>query len=155
MTATAATVTTVDVDSATPGAAADRPLRRVLRLNAASSLLFGVIGLAAAPTWSERSGLDSIAATTVVAAGLVVFAAATLWVAARPVDRLRPLAVVVSAADLAWVGTSVVMIALGSLTTAGAVVAGVVALGVADLAIAQLWFRERIAHPGARLRNGR
>lgn len=153
-------MTTIDSPSAlnrrqAPAGAAGAPtdsraehhLRLVLRANAVSSALFGLVGLVGAGFWSERFGLEPVALTAAVAVGLVVFAIDVWWIARQPVARLRPLSLAVSAADLAWVAASVAVIAMGVLTTTGAVAAILVAVLVSDFALTQLWFRHRLGRP--------
>ena len=132
----------------TAPAVAERRLRQVLRANAMSSGLFGLVGLAGADYWSDRLGLEPVALTAALAIGLLVFAADVWWIASQPVQRLRPLALAVSAADLAWVAASITVVAIGVLTPIGAVVAIVVAVLVADFALTQLWFHRRLAGNG-------
>lgn len=125
----------------------ERRLRTVLGLNATTSLLTGVTGLAAAGWWSDRLGIDSPGWTRVVSAGLVLFALAVALVARTPPGQLRRLAAVVSVADLAWVAGTIGVIAAGALNGTGVVVAIVLGIGVADLALLQMWFRRLMARP--------
>lgn len=132
------TVTPSTVGHAAPP---ERRLRTVLAFNAATSLLTGVTGLAAAGWWSDRLGIGSPGWTRLVSAGLVVFALAVALVARTRPGPLRRLAALVSIADLAWVAATIAVIAAGALNGAGVVVALVVGVGVADFALLQLWFR--------------
>ena len=116
-------------------------LRTVLRLNATTSGLGGLVALAAAPWVSETLGIDHVALTAVIGAGLIVFAAAVVWISTQSDDRLVTGAAAVSAADAGWVVATVAVLAFGWLTTAGVVVAVALGVVVADFALAQLWFR--------------
>lgn len=118
-------------------------LRLVLRTNAATSLLTGMIALLAGPWVSRELGIDHVAGTRALGAGLVAFALGVLAIARMDPRRLLPESLLVSVADAAWVLGTVVVVAGGVLTTAGDVVAIVVALAVADFCAAQLWFRAR------------
>ena len=123
-----------------------RRLRAVLAANAATSLLFGVAGLVAAPYWAETLGIDSTGWIRLVSAGLVLFAVDVGFVAARARASLAAAAMAVSLADLAWVAATGVALATIDFTTAGWMLAVAIAAGVVDFALLQLWFRSRLAH---------
>lgn len=123
---------------------ADRPLRLVLRANAASSLAFGLVGAIGARYWSDVLGFDHTALTVAVSLGLLVFGADVLWVSGRPASTMGRAALAISVADLTWVAATVAAVAGGILTTAGVVVAVVAGLAVLDFAFLQLWLRRRI-----------
>lgn len=118
-------------------------LRSVLRVNAAFSLLAGVVGVAAAPWLSDQLGIDHVLLTRLVSAGLVVFAIEVFFLARSSEDRLLSGAALVSASDFVWVVGTVVIVAAGVLSTTGAVVAAITGLAVADFCGAQLWFRHQ------------
>ena len=122
----------------------ERRLRGVLALNAATSLAVGVAGLIAADWWSERLGLDSPGWTRIVSVALIAFALDVALAARSRPARLRAGAALVSAADVAWVAATIVVLATGRLSGAGVVVAVVLGVGVADFAALQLWFRHRM-----------
>jgi O-antigen/teichoic acid export membrane protein len=122
----------------------ERRLRAVLSVNAVTSLVAGAAGLLAANWWSDRLGIDSSAWTRIVSAGLVLFALDVAFVARARTGRLRPLAAAVSAADLAWVVATVVVVAVGALNGAGVAVALAVGVAVLDFALLQLWYRSRL-----------
>ena len=121
--------------------APERSLRLVLRANATTSALFGLVGAIGAGYWSDRLGVDHVAITLIVSIGLVLFAADVLRISRLPTQRLRSASLQVSIADMAWVAATIVVVALGLLNTFGVVAALIVAVGVADFALAQLWFR--------------
>lgn len=127
-----------------PTSPAARRLRRVLAANAVSSATFGIVGLAWAGYWSDRLGIDHVGLTVAVAIGLIAFAADVGWVARGGVDRLRRFTPLVTVADATWVVASIAAVALGVLSTVGAIAAVVVAVGVADLALAQAWLLRRL-----------
>ncbi len=132
------------IPNLTPSAARWAPeptLRLVLRANAATSALFGLVGAIGAGYWSDRLGIDHVAITLIVSIGLVLFAADVLRISRLPTQRLRSASLQVSIADMAWVAATIVVVALGLLNTFGVVAALIVAVGVADFALAQLWFR--------------
>lgn len=127
---------------------AERPasrLRAVLGVNAATSLAAGLVGTVAADWVDETLGLGSVAWTRIVSIGLIIFAIDVALVAARARASLRPAALAVSVADIAWVVATVVVLASVDLTTTGWIVAAVMGAGVADFALLQLWFRSKLA----------
>jgi hypothetical protein len=127
-----------------PAGRAERNLRETLTLNAATSLVAGVAGLAAAGWWSGRLGIDGPGWTRLVSAGLLVFAAAVLAVSRARPDRLRAGAAVVSAADLSWVAATAALLAAGAFNGTGVAVAVAMAVGVLAFATLQLRFRSTL-----------
>lgn len=121
---------------------ARRRLQLVLRANAATSTLCGLAGLLGAGFFSDRLGVDHVALTAVVSAGLVVFGLDVAWTSLDE-ERAVRFGPLVTAADAAWVAATVVVLAIGALSTAGTVVAIVVGIGVADFAMLQAWLRTR------------
>lgn len=119
------------------------PLRAVLGVNAATSFLAGVAGLAGARRLVDELGLGSEGWTRLVSLGLVIFAIEVAIVAARATRRLRDATLAISIADLSWVAATVVVLATVDLTTTGRVVAIVMGVGVAEFALLQLWFRRQ------------
>lgn len=120
-------------------------LRQVLAVNAITSGVAGVAGLAAADWWAETLGITSVGWVQLISAGLVLFALEVIWVAARASRSLRPAALAVSVADAAWIVGTAVVLATVDLTTTGWVLAVAMGVGVADFAILQLWFRRRLS----------
>lgn len=117
----------------------ERRLRGVLLANAATSLATGLVG-ASASSWSAaRLGVEGDAETVVrvVGIGLLVFAAAVAAIALRERAHLRGGAVAVTAADVAWVLATVVVLATCGLSGAGVAIAIVTAVGVLDFALIQ------------------
>ena len=113
-------------------------LRTVLKANAAFSLLGGVVAVAAGAVVADLLDVN-VWLVRVIGAGLVIFAADVWWVARRPANQITTYARLVSAADASWVVGTVVVIALGLVSTAGAIVLAVVAAAVADFGALQ-WY---------------
>jgi hypothetical protein len=118
-------------------------LRFVLRVNAVSSLIAGIVGLAAAPWVSGRLGIDHVLLTRLISVGLIVFAIEVFLLARACEDRLLSGTALVSASDFVWVVGTVVVLATGVLSATGTVVAVILGLAVADFGAAQLWFRRQ------------
>ncbi|MEL7157690.1 MAG: hypothetical protein AAFN30_13960 [Actinomycetota bacterium] len=123
-------------------------LRLVLRLNALTSFLGGALAVIAAPWVSETLGIDHVTATRLVGVGLIGFALHVGWTSTRSERRLLAETRLISAGDAAWVLATVVVVALGLLTTWGVVVAAAVGLAVADFGLAQWWLRAKALAPG-------
>jgi hypothetical protein len=118
-------------------------LRAVLTLNAATSGVIGVVGLAAGQFWATKLGIDSATAVRIVCAALIVFAIEVATVAFRSTTSLNRWSAAISAIDIAWVLGTIAVVATAELTALGTVVAVVLGVGVADFAALQLWFRSR------------
>ncbi|MDW3220542.1 MAG: hypothetical protein R8F63_18185 [Acidimicrobiales bacterium] len=132
----------------TPTTAIHR-LRLVLATNAAFSVVGGVIALAAGSWVSRELGIDHVALTRLLGAGLVVFGIDVALAARTTEQRLLPAALAVSAADAAWVIGTVIVVAAGVLSTTGVIVAVVIGLAVADFGTAQAWLRAKATQPTA------
>lgn len=126
----------------TPTTAIHR-LRLVLAANATFSVVGGVIALVAASWVSRELGIDHVALTRLLGAGLVVFGIDVALVSRTAERRLLPATLAVCAADAAWVLGTVIVLATGVLSTTGALVAIVVGLAVADFGTAQAWLRAK------------
>lgn len=111
-------------------------LRTVLRINAATSLPTGLLALVAAPWVGDVLGVEATLLIRLVGAGLVVFAVDVLLVAAS--DRVASLAKLVSAADIAWVAGTLVLVAAGAFSALGTALMLAVAAVVGALGITQL-----------------
>jgi hypothetical protein len=118
-------------------------LRTVLTLNAATSGVIGVVGLAAGQFWATKLGIDSAPAIRVVCAALIVFAIEVVIVAFRSTTSLNRWTAAISAIDIAWILGTVAIVTAAELTALGTVVAIVLGVGVAAFAALQLWFRSR------------
>ncbi len=142
-TTTDATATRTTVASDHAESTPLRRLRAVLLTNAATSFVGGAVGLVAASSLSDELGFDHVALTRIISIGLMVFALDVALLARGPAARAVPWSAYVSVADLTWVAGTVVLIASGTLTTAGVVVAAVLGVGVLDFGVLQLWLRGR------------
>lgn len=118
-------------------------LRLVLRANATTSIAGGAIALIAGSWVSRELGIDHVALTRLLGAGLIGFALLVLGIARADERRLLSESLLVSIGDAAWVVGTIVVVAAGVLTTTGNIVAALVALAVADFGVTQLWFRSR------------
>lgn len=136
------TLTSTRIPTRIPTDAVSR-LRLVLAANATTSLLGGLIALAAGPWLSATLGIDHVAVTRLLGAGLVLFGVDVAVVSRGPKRRLLPGALLVSIADAVWVVATIVVVATGVLTTTGIVVAVVIGLAVADFGVAQVWLRAK------------
>jgi hypothetical protein len=112
-------------------------LQRSLQLDGIASALCGALLLLAAGPVSALAGLRGPAFARAVGAGLLVYAAALLWNAARTtVSRGEvQLAVVLNAG---WVAGSAVLIADGPLTLVGNLAVGAVAVAVLLFAVLEI-----------------
>lgn len=132
----------------TPTTAIHR-LRLVLAANAIFSIAGGMIALIAGSWVSREFGIDHVALTRILGAGLVLFGFDVGVLSRLAEDKLLPGALVVSIADAAWVGGTIVVVATGVLSGAGNVVAVVIGLAVADFGASQYWLRSKATRPMA------
>lgn len=140
------TVTTEAIAQQSVSTTESTPLRRlriVLITNAGTSFAGGAVGLAAAPWLSEELGFDHVALTRILSIGLMVFALDVAMLARTRAERTVQWSAAVSVGDFTWVVATIILIASGTLTTAGVVVAVALGLGVLDFGVLQLWFRGR------------
>lgn len=112
-----------------------QPLRDLQRLNAAFSALTAV-AIAAASGWLSHELDAPRFVVVVVGVGLIGWAALLVVLAVQPARRLVRMSALVAAGDAAWVIGSVVLIVMGDVTGAGAVLVAVAAVLVAGFAIA-------------------
>ncbi|MBT8241880.1 MAG: SRPBCC family protein [Acidimicrobiia bacterium] len=113
-------------------------LRNTLRLNTGLSIATGVAGLAAAGPVADLLGVEQIWLIRLLGAGLLAFAAGVLLVAGSPTRTLQTWSAEISIADLSWVIGTGAIIAMGWLSTNGAVAMAAIAAMVLSLGIAQL-----------------
>jgi len=118
-------------------------LRIVLRANAATSIIGGLIALVAGSWVSRELGVDHIVLTRLLGAGLVIFALQVLIISRANERRLLTESLLVSVADAGWVAGSVVVMFSGVLSSTGNVVIGLIALAVADFGATQVWLRSK------------
>lgn len=112
-----------------------QPLRDLQRLNAAFSAITAA-AIAAASGWLRRELDAPRFVVVVVAVGLIGWAALLVVLAVQPARRLVRMSALVAAGDAAWVIGSVVLIVMGDVTGAGAVLVAVAAVLVAGFTIA-------------------
>lgn len=125
------------METSTRSATGESVLRKVLQLNAALSSTTGLAGLAFGGAVADLLGVDRVWLIRVLGAGLACFAAFVLFVSRSKDTTLRTWSAPISLADIGWVVGTVLVIALGWLSTTGAVVMAVIGLGVLGLGIAQ------------------
>ncbi len=126
-------------------------LRRALLANADFSILFGVGMLVSAEPFAAFLGFAHPAVLLAVGAVLVLFAAATLWLAARSAPPLG-LAKLIVAMDAGWVLASALLLLAGPelFNAEGRLVVGVVAGAVALIALLEaLGVRRALRWQGA------
>lgn len=123
----------------------ERRLRLVLRSNALTSGLGGLVAVAA-PRWlDELLGTGHPGWVRLVGAGLVAFAGVVVWVSRASSPVLVRLAPLISVADAFWVVGTILTIAAGWYSSAGAVLMASVAAMVTGFSIAQAKLAKRFA----------
>lgn len=140
---TTTTTSTLDRDGADHVDAA-QPLRRTLRLNAATSVAGGLVAAIAADRINDLLGAESPGAVRLVGLGLVLFAVDVIAVSTMRTRRLTAIAPWISAVDFLWVAASVAAMALGWFSAGGAAIVGAVAAVVAVFGITQLVLSRRL-----------
>lgn len=140
---TTTTVPTTAVPTNTGSATPERRLRLVLAANATMSIVFGLIGAIGAGGVADLLGVDQVWLVRLVSVGLILFGIDVALTARAATHRLPTGALLVSIADWSWVAATVVVVALGLLSTASVVIMGIVGLAVADFALLQLVLRRR------------
>ena len=128
-----------------PATTTERRLRLVFRANAATSVITGLAMAAAPGTVDELLGSGHPGWIRIVGFGLLVFAAAVVWLSFADLHQLQRYAPEIVAADVSWVVASIVTCLLGWYSTRGVVAVGVMAVGVDVFAGLQfvLWRRLR------------
>lgn len=127
-------------------------LRNLLRLNAAFSVATGAIGGVAAGRVAEFVGVDQAWLIRLVGVGLLGFGGVVFTVSGSRTSVLQPLSQIISFNDLGWVAGTVVVIALGWLSTRGAIVMGVIGLVVLGFGVSQMRARNRMIAAAAKAR---
>ena len=117
---------------------ATQRLRAAVRANAAFSGVSGLAMMIAAPFVAQSWGLGPAWLFAAIGAGVLGFAALVSRVSVQPRSALRRQAILVTAADVAWVAASGAVLAFGAPTQSGAVAVTVVAAIVALAALAQI-----------------
>lgn len=120
-----------------PEPAPAQRLRTTLRVNAATSAAGGLVAALAPSALDDVLGTGHPGWVRLVGAGLVVFALDVVIVSGLRTARLRRFAAGVVVADASWVAATVLAVALGWFSIAGAVVMSIVAAVVATFAVLQ------------------
>ena len=124
---------------------ASRPLRSILRANAAFSLACGAVAIVAADRLAGWIGADVGWVVRLMGVALVAYCPMLLAIAASRPERLRTFSVVVSIADFAWVAGTIVLLVAGAVDPAGAWVLGITGLVVFVFGVEQLIARRPLA----------
>lgn len=119
-------------------------LRNLLRMNSEFSLVTGLVGVVAASPIADFLDIDQTWLVRLVAAGLLYFSLDLFVVAGSKTKTLRLRSLDMSLSDFAWVAATVVVIAMGWLSTGGSVLMGLLAVPVLELGIAQFRARRRL-----------
>jgi hypothetical protein len=93
---------------------------------------------------ADTIGTTQVGLTRLVGVGLIGFASLVLSACTLPADRMRVEALLISLADLTWVGATIAVLVTGELNATGTGLAIVVATAVLDFGLAQLRFRRRL-----------
>ena len=99
-------------------------LRNTLRLNATTSLLGGIVAVAAGGPLNELLGTTSPGWVRIVGAGLAVFALDVFYLAGRSIRHLNRYTPAVTAGDTVWVVASAATIVAGWYNTTGSIIIG-------------------------------
>ena len=128
-----------------PNPSDERRLRLVLRSNALTSGLGGLVAVAA-PGWlDELLGTGHPGWVRLVGAGLAAFAGVVALVSRTASPVLGRVAPLISVADASWVVGTILTIAAGWYSNTGAVLMASVAAMVAGFSIAQANLSRRLA----------
>lgn len=125
----------------TPTTTTTKRLRQALMFNAEFSAISGIAALVAGSPIANLLGIEQVWLIRLLGAGLLVFALSVFLVSRSDDKTLRAGSLEISLADLGWVIGTAVVIALGWLSTTGAIVMAAVAALVLGFGIAQLAFR--------------
>ena len=116
----------------------DAPLRMVLRINGATSGLGGAIAAIAPVRLDDVLGTGEQGWVRLIGVGLVAFAALTFATARSHDAQLVRVVPAISLGDAAWVIGTILAIALGWFSSAGATVMGLVGVMVGTFAVEQV-----------------
>lgn len=120
---------------------AESTLRKVMMANTGFSVTTGLVGLILGGPTADTLGVDQVWLIRLLGAGLLGFAAIVFLVARSTQPVLQRWSREISMADIGWVIGTAVVIALGWLSTSGAVVMAIVGAAVLALGLAQQHFR--------------
>ena len=127
-----------------PNSTDERRLRLVLRSNALTSGLGGLVAVAA-PGWlDELLGTGHPGWVRLVGAGLVAFAGVVALVSRASTPLLVRFAPMISVADALWAAGTILTIAAGWYSNGGAVLMALVAAMVTGFSIAQATLSKRL-----------
>jgi hypothetical protein len=115
-----------------------RPLRTILRANAAFAAATGTVALAATGPIAEAIGVSEHRLISATGATLVVFAAQLMFVSGLNGKLLRRSARLISASDFAWVAGTVAIITIADLRTRGDLILAGIAAIVGTFGVLQL-----------------
>lgn len=113
-------------------------LRTLLRANAVFASTTGVVALAATGPIARLMGVGQHRLVSATGAGLVLFAVGLVISSGAPPRRLVAIGRLISSADALWVVGSLVVVAVGVLTTAGNLIVSAIAVIVTAFAALQL-----------------
>ena len=120
---------------------AESTLRKVLLANTEFSLATGLAGLVFGGPVADALGVDQVWLIRLLGAGLLGFAGIVFLVARSSQPVLQRWSREISLGDIGWVVGTIVVIALGLLSTSGAIIMGVIGVAVLALGLAQHHFR--------------
>ncbi len=123
---------------------AESTLRKTLLINTELSAATGTAGLAFGGPVADMLGVDQVWLIRLLGAGLLAFAAAVFLVARSSRPTLARWSLEISLADIGWVLGTVAVIALGWLSTTGAIVMAIVGAAVGVLGTLQLTSRAKM-----------
>ena len=121
-----------------------RLLRHTLRVNALSSAATGLFGLLFAGTAGDLIGVEQDWLIRLVGGGLFLFAVSVFVLSRTEVKTMATGAGVISLNDFGWVAATAVVVALGWLSTQGALIMGLIAVAVFTFGAIQLLARRAI-----------
>ena len=116
-------------------------LRTVLRLNGEFSAISGLAGTIAAGPIADLFEVEQVWIIRSLGVALIGFAIGLFILASRPSNEVRVMSGVISAADIGWVLGTAGVIALGWISTTGALIMALIAVVVMGFALGQLRFR--------------
>ena len=116
-------------------------LRKALLANTGFSVVTGLIGLIFDGPVADALGVDQVWLIRLLSAGLLGFAGVVFLVARSSQPVLQRWSQEISLGDFGWVTGTIVVVALGLLSTSGAITMGLIGLAVFGLGLAQFRFR--------------
>jgi hypothetical protein len=120
---------------------AEATLRKALLANTGFSVVTGLIGLIFGGPVADALGVDQVWLIRLLSVGLLGFAGVVFLVANSSQPVLQRWSQEISLGDFGWVAGTIVVIALGWLSTSGAIIMAAVGLAVLGLGLAQFQFR--------------